>query len=65
MCRMDEESSFDYGDTVQVLDGEHKGRVGAVVGWNGSGQLRSYTVEFGDGSDADYSSRSLVKYREC
>jgi len=44
---------FDYGDEVQVTGGEHKGRSGCIVGVNLSSPSGTYTVEFGDGSDAE------------
>jgi hypothetical protein len=50
---------FDYGDTVRVVTGEHQGRVGAIVSINDVQPLRTYTVEFGDGSDAEIPENSL------
>ena len=44
---------FDYGDEVQVTGGEHKGRIGWIVSINLSSPSGTYTVEFGDGSDAE------------
>jgi ribosomal protein S4E len=44
---------FDFGDEVQVTDGEHKGRVGCIVSINLSAPTGTYTVEFSDGSDAE------------
>jgi ribosomal protein S4E len=50
---MADNSKFAYGDEVQVTDGEHKGRIGAIVSINLSSPSGTYTVEFGDGSDAE------------
>jgi hypothetical protein len=53
--------AFDYGDTVQISGGEHKGRIGAVVGINGSDLSRTYTVEFGDGTDSEIDEGLLLR----
>jgi hypothetical protein len=45
--------AFYYGDTMRISSGEHKGRIGAVVGINGSDSSRTYSVEFGDGTDSE------------
>jgi ribosomal protein S4E len=50
---MPDNPKFDYGDEVQVTGGEHNGRIGSIVSINLSSPLGTYTVEFGDGSDAD------------
>jgi ribosomal protein S4E len=48
---MADNHKFDFGDEVQVMGGEHKGRSGCIVSINLSSPLGTYTVEFGDGSD--------------
>jgi ribosomal protein S4E len=58
---MAQEPKFDYGDEVQVMAEEHEGRTGAVVGINGSESSRTYTVEFGDGSDSEIAEELLSK----
>jgi hypothetical protein len=58
---MSEHPKFDYGETVQITSKEHNGRIGAVVGINGSESSRTYTVEFGDGSEADIAEEFLSK----
>jgi ribosomal protein S4E len=50
---MDEQRKFGYGDSVVVTKGQHSGRLGAVVSLNGTALLPTYTVEFGDGTDAE------------
>ena len=50
---MADNPKFDFGDEVQVMGGEHKGRSGWIVSINLSSPLGTYTVEFGDGSDAE------------
>jgi ribosomal protein S4E len=52
---------FDFGEEVQVMDGEHKGRVGSIVSINLSARSETYTVEFGDGSDAEIKEALLSK----
>jgi hypothetical protein len=56
---MSDQPKFDYGETVQVTSEEHNGRIVAVVGINGSESSRTYTVEFGDGSEADIGEEGL------
>ena len=56
---MSEQPKFDYGETVQVTSKEYNGRIGAVVGINGSESSRTYTVEFGDGSEAEIGEKGL------
>jgi hypothetical protein len=56
---MSDQPKFDYGETVQVTSKELNGRIGAVVGINGSESSRTYTVEFGDGSEADIGEEGL------
>jgi hypothetical protein len=46
---------------VQITSKEHNGRIGAVVGINGSDSSRTYTVEFGDGSDSEIAEDCLSK----
>ncbi len=58
MMVMAEQARFTYGDTVQVLDGEHAGRIGEIVAVP-SEAFGTYTVEFGDGTDAQVEGRSL------
>jgi hypothetical protein len=58
---MSEQPKFDYGETVQITTKEHNGRIGAVVGINGSESFRTYTVEFGEGSEADIGEEFLSK----
>ncbi len=53
--------AFDYGDSVRVSGGEHKGRTGAVVAINGSESSRTYTVEFGDGTDSEIGEGLLLR----
>jgi ribosomal protein S4E len=50
---MADNPKFDYGDEVQVTGGEHKGHIGSIVSINLSSPSGMYTVEFGDGSDAE------------
>jgi hypothetical protein len=50
---MAEMTPFTYGDEVRIIDGEHKGRTGAVVGMNDPGTPSVFTIEFGNGSDAE------------
>ena len=50
---MPDNPKFDFGDEVRVVGGEHKGRSGCIVSINLSSPLGTYTVEFGDGSDAE------------
>jgi hypothetical protein len=54
------EPKFDYGDTVVITAGKHIGDIRSVVGINGSKQSRTYTVEFGDGSDCEVAEDSLT-----
>ena len=60
---MSEQPKFDYGETVQVTSKEHNGRIGAVVGINGSESSRTYTVEFGDGSEAEIGEKGLSRVK--
>jgi hypothetical protein len=50
---MNADPKFDYGDQVKVRAGEHKDRLGDVVGMSMAVSLRTYTVEFGDGTDSE------------
>ena len=52
---------FTYGDEVRIIDGEHKGRTGAVVGVNDPDMSLVFTIEFGDGSDAEVPLESLER----
>ena len=60
---MSEQAKFDYGETVQITSKEHNGRIGAVVGINGSESSRTYTVEFGDGSEAEIGEKGLSRVK--
>ena len=44
---------------MRVTEGDHKGRVGAIVGINDS--RSDFTIEFGDGTDAQLRSEELEK----
>jgi ribosomal protein S4E len=57
---MTEHPKFDFGDTVRITGEEHRGRVGAVVGIKASGSPRTYTIEFGDGSDSEIAEELLL-----
>jgi hypothetical protein len=61
---MSEQPKFDYGETVQITSKEHNSRIGAVVGINGSESDRTYTVEFGDGSEADIAEEGSSRVNE-
>jgi ribosomal protein L24 len=56
---MGQREKFDYGDAVRVIKGDHTGRVGAIVGINDSSS--DFTIEFGDGTDAQLPSEELEK----
>lgn len=58
---MGDEPKFEYGETVRITAKEHKGRIGAVVGISGQECSRTYTVEFGDGSDSEIAEELLSK----
>jgi hypothetical protein len=58
---MSEQPKFDYGETVQITSEEYYGRIGAVVGINDSKSSRTYTVEFGDGSESEIAEDCLSK----
>lgn len=62
MAARSEHPKFDYGDTVRVLSGEREGRLGAVVGINETEVSRTYTIEFGDGTDCEFPEHFLSKY---
>lgn len=51
--RMDQQVKLDYGDAVRIINGDFKGRLGAIVGMNDSVLPSIFTIEFGDGSDAE------------
>lgn len=38
---------------MRVIDGEHKRKTGAIVGVNDPEMPSVFTIEFGDGSDAE------------
>jgi hypothetical protein len=59
---MGEDPKFEFGETGQITGKEHKGRIGAVVGINGPECSRTYTVEFGDGSDSEIAEELLSKF---
>jgi ribosomal protein S4E len=61
---MNEQPKFDYGETVQITRKEHNGRIGAVVAINGSESDRTYTVEFGDGSEGEFGEEALSRVNE-
>jgi hypothetical protein len=50
---MAEITSFSYGDEVLIISGEYGGKTGAIVGMNRPEGPSIFTVEFGDGSDAE------------
>jgi ribosomal protein L24 len=50
---MAEMTPFTYGDAVLVVDGEHKGRTGAIVGMNDPEMPSVFLIEFGNGTDAE------------
>jgi ribosomal protein L24 len=54
---MNQLAKLDYGDAVQVTQGEYAGRTGVVVGMHDSGL--TFTIEFGDGTDAEVAKTSL------
>jgi hypothetical protein len=62
---MDQRAGLDYGDEVLIMDGENKGRTGAVVGMNHPDTPSIFTIEFGDGSDAEVTLGLLEKLPEC
>jgi hypothetical protein len=53
---MGQREKFDYGDAVRVIKGDHTGRVGAIVGIKDSSS--DFTIEFGDGTDAQCPARN-------
>jgi hypothetical protein len=55
---------FDYGDCVLVRNGKYKDRTCCVVGMSHLATTRTYTVEFGDGSDAEIEEELLSKADE-
>lgn len=61
---MSAESKFDYGDGVRVTGGKHMDRLGDVVGINITASSRTYTIEFGDGIDAEIEEQLLSKVNE-
>ena len=61
---MANDPKFDFGDEVQVTSGERKGRIGCIVSINLSSLSETYTVEFGDGSDAEIKEALLSTVKE-
>lgn len=61
---MGSDPKFDYGDHVHVRSGEYKDRLGDVVGMTITASSRTYTVEFGDDSDAEIEEGQLSKVEE-
>ncbi len=61
---MDQQARLDYGDEVRIVDGENRGKIGAVVGMNHPDTPSIFTIEFGDGSDAEVPLGSLEKLPE-
>jgi len=57
---MAEMTPFTFGDEVRIIDGEHKGRTGAV-GMNDPDMPLVFTIEFGNGSDAEVPLESLER----
>lgn len=64
MASVNEQPKFDYGDTVEVAGELNRERMGTIVGINSSDSRWTYTVEFGDGSDAEIEEESLSKVNE-
>lgn len=58
---MADDPKFDFGDEVRITGGEHKGRIGSIVSINLSAPSETYTVEFGDGSDAEVNEALLSR----
>jgi hypothetical protein len=58
---MSEQPKFNFGETVKITSKEYNGRVGVVVAIRGSETYRTYTVEFGDGSDSEIAEDCLSK----
>ena len=61
---MSEQPKFNYGETVQITGEEHNGRIGALVGIHASESDRTYTVEFGDGSEAEIAEEGLSRVNQ-
>lgn len=61
---MSDAPKFDYGDTVRVTSGEYKSCIGAVVGISDATPVRTYTVEFPNGGDAEIEEGILLKMNE-
>jgi ribosomal protein S4E len=57
---MSERPKFDYGEIVRIMGREHRGRLGVVAAINGSESSRTYTIEFGDGSDSEIAEEFLL-----
>jgi len=58
---MADTTPFTYGDEVCIINGEYKGRSGAVVGMNDPEKPSVFTIEFGDGSDAEIPAEFLER----
>lgn len=61
---MDQQTRLNYGDEVRIIDGENKGRTGAVVELNHPDAPSMFTIEFGDGRDAEVPLEFLEKLPE-
>jgi hypothetical protein len=64
MSLMNDTPKLDYGDQIRVRSGKYKDCVGDVVGISNAVPTRTYTVEFGDGSDAEIEEEILSKLNE-
>ena len=58
---MSSDPKFDYGDQVHIKAGKYKDRFGDVVGITNMVSSWTYTVEFGDGGDAEIEEGLLSK----
>jgi hypothetical protein len=58
---MAEMTPLTYGDEVRIIDGEFKGKTGAIVGMNDPEMPSIFTVEFGDGTDAEVGTEFLER----
>ena len=61
---VNEQAKFDYGDTVRITSPPHRGREATIVGINVLESHRTYTVEFGDGSDAEIEEENISPVNE-
>jgi hypothetical protein len=46
---------------VRVIDGQYKGETGAIVGMNDPEMPSVFTIEFGNGSDAEVRAEHLER----